>query len=163
MDKIPNKTKILAGIHTEWELLERLVNPLSEEQMLTPGVEGQWSVGDILAHISAWEKFLLDRISAALTGSPLQYPPILNWDDVHAFNAHIFTENQGRPLSSVILEFRSLYHGVLTVLEALDDEALSRPLPWDWSQENLTVWQIVIANTSDHYQEHRQSIEKWLA
>jgi hypothetical protein len=163
MDDIPSKAKILADIHTEWELLERLLNSLSEEQMLVPGVEGQWSVGDILAHISAWEKVLLDRLSAVLTASPLQYPVILNWDDVHAHNARIFNENQGRPLSSVILEFRNLYRGVLTVVEALDEEALLRPIPWDWPQEHLTVWQIIVANTSDHYQEHRQSIEKWLS
>lgn len=149
-------------MQSEWALLERLLNRLSEEQMLTPGVEGQWSVCDTLAHLSAWEKVLLDRLGAVLTGAPLQYPVTMNWDDVHAYNARIYAENQGRPLSSVILEFRSLYHGVLTVLEALDESMLSRPVPWDWPQEHLLVWQIVVANTSEHYQEHRQAIEKWL-
>jgi len=121
MTDIPTKDELIAEIRREWLLLETLLNSLSEDQMTTPDVEGPWSVKDMLAHLSAWEKVLLDRLGAALSGGTAQYPPILSEDDVHRFNAQAYTDNQDRTLSAVLQEFRSLYTGVLTVVEALPD------------------------------------------
>lgn len=161
MEGPPSKTKILDDIRSEWLLLGQTLNRLSEEQVLTPGVTGKWSVKDILAHIVAWEKVLMDRIEGVLTGQSLKYPPIMNNDDVDLFNKLAFLENRERPLSAVQLEFRNLYSGLLSVLEALDEAILTRPVPWDWASEDLRLWHIIIANTSDHYQEHRLEIEKF--
>lgn len=152
---------MLTDIQTEWVLFEQALNGLSDEQMLMPGVTGHWSVKDDLAHICAWEKVLLDRINGVLTGQPLQYPPIMNNEDLELFNSHTYTENRERSLPSVLLEFRSLYTGLLTVLEALDEEALTRPVPWDWASDDLRLWHIIIANTSDHYREHRLEVEQF--
>jgi hypothetical protein len=162
MEESPSKIQILADMQAEWLLLEQTLHRLSEEQMLAPGVTGHWSVKDDLAHINAWEKVLLDRIEGLLTGQPLKYPPILNNDDVDLFNNRTYLENRERSLASVQLEFRSLYNGLLTVLEALDEATLTRPVPWDWASDDLRLWHIIIANTSDHYREHRLEIERAL-
>jgi len=162
MTEIPTKSELIAEIRREWTLLETLLNSLSEEQMTTPDVEGPWSVKDMLAHLSAWEKVLLDRLGAALSRGTAQYPPILSEDDVHRFNARVYTENQDRSLSAVLQEFRNLYTGVLTVVEALGESFLTHPMPLDYPLDNLIAWQIIRANTSDHYQEHRLAVEAWL-
>jgi hypothetical protein len=81
---------------------------------------------------------------------------------VHRCNAQVYAESQGRSVAAVLLEFRSLYTGVLTVLEALDDTFLTHPMPLDYPLDNLIAWQIIRANTSDHYQEHRLALEAWL-
>lgn len=150
-------------MQSEWLLLEQTLNRLSEEQMLAPGVTGKWSVKDDLAHINAWEKVLLDRMECVMTGQPVKYPPIMNNDDVELFNSRVYLENCERSLSSVQLEFRSLYSGLLTMLEALDEAALTRPIPWDWASDDLRLWHIIVANTSDHYREHRLEMEKFFA
>ncbi len=162
MAEIPTKDELIAEIRREWLLLETLLNSLTEAQMTTPNVEGSWSVKDMLAHLSAWEKVLLDRLGAALSRGTAQYPPILSEDDVHRFNARAYTENQDRSLSAVLQEFRSLYTGVLTVVEALGETFLTHPMPLDYPLDNLIAWQIIRANTSDHYQEHRLALEAWL-
>jgi hypothetical protein len=82
---------------------------------------------------------------------------------VDRFNHNAFLENRERPLPAVQLEFRATYQGLLTMLEALDEAVLTRPVPWDWASEDLRLWHIIIANTSDHYQEHRLEIEKALS
>ena len=162
MTEIPTKAELLAEIRREWLLFETLLNGLSEAQSTTPGVEGPWSVKDMLAHLSAWEKVLLDRLGAALSGKPGQYPPVLSDDDVHRFNAQVYAESQGRSLPAVLQEFRSLYTGVLTTVEALGESFLTHPMPLDYPLDNLIAWQIIRANTSDHYQEHRLALEAWL-
>ena len=159
MANIPTKAELIAEIHLEWGRLETVLNSLSEAQMTAQGTLGPWSVKDMLAHISYWEKLLLDRLGAALSGKAGQYPPILSEEDVHRVNAQVFAESQGRPFSAVLLEFRNLYTGVLTVVEALDEDFLTHPMPLDYPLDNLIAWEIIRANTSDHYQEHRLALE----
>ena len=162
MNKIPSKTDLLTEIRIEWDKLNALVGGLSETQLTTPDLHGGWSVKDTLAHISAWEKVLLDRLGETLNGQPGHYPPVLSDADVDRVNAQFFTESQRLPLEAVLLEFRDLYTGVLTLVEALDETLLTRPMPIDYPQDDLHVWEIIRANTSDHYLEHRQAIETWL-
>ena len=95
-----------------------------------------------------------------MTGQAGRYPPILSEEDVHVFNASVYAENRERPLSEVRLEFRSLYNGILAVLEALDEEMLTQPAPFDWADERLTVRDIICANTCWHYKEHREEMER---
>ncbi len=162
MAEIPTKAELIAEIRREWILLETLLNGLTEAQMTEPDVQGPWSVKDMLAHLSYWEKVLLDRLGSALSRQSGQYPPVLSEDDVHRFNAQVYAESQGRSLPAVRLEFRSLYTGVLTTVEALDETFLTHPMPLDYPLDNLIAWEIIRANTSDHYQEHRLALEAWL-
>jgi hypothetical protein len=122
--------------------------------MITPGVQDEWSVKDILVHLSAWEKYLLDRLGYVMTGQLPRYPIMTSWDDVHRFNAQVYEENKGRPITSVVIEFRSLYRGVMTVLEALDEEMLNEPFTYDFPDDSLTLQQLIRSNTYEHYREH---------
>lgn len=128
--------------------------------MLTPGVQGEWSVKDILVHLSAWEKYLLDRLGYVMTGQPPQYPVMTSWDDVHRFNAQVYEENQDRPLTSVVIEFRSLYRGAMTVLEALDDELLKKPFTYDFPDDTLSLLQLIRTIMCEHYREHCIAIQQ---
>ena len=160
MNEISIKTELLAELDQEWANIERICAGLSEAEMVAPGVEGEWSVKDILCHLSAWEKYLLDRLGYVLTGQPALYPVMTSWDDVHRFNAQVYADNKDRPLTSVVIEFRNLYRGVMTVLEALSDDQLNRPYSYDFSDDALTLLKLIRANTCEHYHEHCIAIEK---
>jgi len=154
MSETPIRSELLAEVKHEWANIERACAGLSEAEMLALGAEGEWSVKDILSHLSAWEKYLLDRLGMVMTGQSPRYPVMTSWDDVHRFNAQVFADNKDRPLSSVILEFRSLYQGVMTVLEALSDDLLNQPYSYDFPDDGINLVQLIRANTSEHYREH---------
>lgn len=160
MSEAISKSELLAKFDQEWANIERICAGLSEAEMIAPGVQGEWSVKDILVHLSAWEKYLLDRLGYVMTGQLPQYPAMASWDDVHHFNALVYEENKGRPLTSVIIEFRSLYRGVMTVIEALDEEMLNKTFTYDFPNDALTVLQLIWSNTYEHYQEHFIAIDK---
>lgn len=160
MDGISAKKELLSEIEREWAVVERVYAGFSDEALIAPGVQGDWSFKDILVHLSAWEKYLLDRLGYVMSNQPPQYPSMSSWDDVHRFNAQVYAANQGRPLNSVILEFRSLYHGVMTVLEALDDWVLGQHFTYDFPDDGLTVLMLIRANTVDHYREHFIALEE---
>ncbi len=160
MDENPTKKELLSDIEREWAHIERLCFGMSEQEMLTSPAEGEWSPKDTLCHISAWEKYLLDRLAFVLSGQQPHYPQMFTWDDVHRFNAQVFIENKDRPLNSVIIEFRSLYRGVMTVLEAMSDAQLNQSYSYDFPDDKLTVLRLVRGNTSVHYREHCEAMEK---
>jgi hypothetical protein len=154
------RSDLLAEFEQEWEGIERLCANLSQEDIITSQGEGEWSLKDILCHISAWEKYLLDRLGMVMTGQAPRYPAMRSWDDVHCFNAQVYEENKDRSLNSAMLEFRNLYQGVRTVLEALTDEQLLKPYSYDFPDDQLNLLRLIRANTCGHYREHRIAIEK---
>ncbi len=154
------KNQLLTELEQEWANIERHCAGLSETEMLSPGAQGDWSVKDILVHLSAWEKYLLDRLGYVMTGQHPLYPAMTSWDDVHRFNARVYEDNKDRPLPSVVIEFRSLYRGVMTVLEALDEEYLTKPYSYDFPDDGLNLLQLIRANTSEHFREHCNAISK---
>jgi hypothetical protein len=153
------KKELIAECDKEWAHVERICAGLREADMLTP-VQGEWSVKDILCHISAWEKYLLDRLGYVLSGQKPLYPVMINWDDVHRFNAQVYAENKDRPLNSAILEFCTLYKGLMTVLEAMNDAQLSQPYDYDFPDDRISLVQLIRANTFEHYREHCAELEK---
>ena len=53
--KIMTRHDLLDQITSERGFLEETLARLTHAQMLLPGVVGEWSVKDALAHISTWE------------------------------------------------------------------------------------------------------------
>ena len=160
MSETTVKSELLAELDRAWAHVERICASMSGEEMQTPGVEGEWSVKDILCHISAWEKYLLDRLGYVMTGQTPIYPVMASMDDVHHFNAQVYAENKGRPLTSAIIEFRNLYQGVMTVLSALSEEQLGHSYTYDFPDDHLNLFQLIRANTYEHYREHCHAIER---
>ena len=50
-----NREQLLKKIDTPWAALRASYAGLNEAQLAQPGVTGDWSVIDILAHVAAWE------------------------------------------------------------------------------------------------------------
>jgi hypothetical protein len=156
-----NKAALLDTIQNERARLESLLEGLTETQMIELGVEGDWSIKDILAHIAAWERLAMDRIHAAQTGSDLKYPLIAGDDFVDQFNAQTYEAHKDQPLSEVQDEFHSTHRDFLAQIEALAEEKLPQKLNFDWSGK-LTHQVMISANTHWHYPDHAAAIEKWL-
>jgi hypothetical protein len=157
----PTKSDLIDVINTERENLENLFAPLTADQKSKPGVEAAWSIKDIMAHIAAWERLAYDRIHAAISGDPLTFPIIKGDADVDKFNAEVYESNKDLPLAKVASEFRISHLDFLSQIENLDEELLSKPLPFDWAGK-LTTQVVISANTHWHYLEHSAAIEKWL-
>jgi hypothetical protein len=160
--KNSTRAELMAELDREWASIERICFSLTEADMVAQPAAGEWSIKDSLVHLSAWEKYLLDRLSYVMTGMKPLYPVMTTWDDVHRFNAQVYEENKDRPLTSVVIEFRSLYRGVMTVLDALSDEQLKQAYSYDFPDDSLTLLQLIWANTCEHYREHCSAMEKYI-
>jgi uncharacterized protein (TIGR03083 family) len=158
-DQIENITKpeLLDQIRAERQRLEEVLAALTPNQMLQAGASGKWTVKDVLAHISVWERRMLSWIRSHLRGESPEVP--LPWD-VERMNAETYAQVKDKPLAEVLEEFHQSYRDALALAESLSEEQLKTIYINTWPMAPL--WLGVAANTNWHYKEHRESIEAWL-
>jgi uncharacterized damage-inducible protein DinB len=146
MENSGRKAQLLDEIRRMHGELEAAIAPLTEAQMTQPGVNGEWSVKDTLAHITWWEGHMLRTLR---TGHEELGPDILTEQK----NAEVFAANRDRPLAEARAEFEASYQEVLAALEGWPAEALAQ----DETYEEIG-W-----DTFKHYPEHTAAIRDWLA
>ena len=156
------KPKLLANIRAQRERFEAMLAEVDEALMTQPGVVGEWSVKDILAHIAVWEGRMVGWLEQILRGEvPEALAPGQTWDNLDQLNEQTYLENRDRPLEEVLAEFEASFRRAWDGVEAVPEDALLDPDRYPW-REGEPVWHIVAANTFWHYPEHGASIRAWL-
>jgi len=158
-DNIENLTKIelLQRIRDERRALEKILASLTHAQMLLPGVDGEWSVKDALAHISTWERWMIRWTTSLVRGEKPDTPE--PWD-IEKMNAGTYARVKDKPLAEVLEEFRLSYWDSLALAESLSEKQLQTIYADTWPMGPL--WSGIAANTNGHYKEHRTDIQKWI-
>jgi len=153
-----DKAELMERIHREWDALERSIAGLSDAQMSAPDAGG-WSAKDNLAHLTAWEQFMLRR---HVQGGPAH--EAMQVDEAtmaqageDGLNDIIFRRNRDRPVSEVLADARRSHQQVLDTLEQMSYADLTKPRVFDDAQARpLIGW--VIGDTYEHYREHGANI-----
>lgn len=156
------KQELLEAIQIEWQSLLSTLEPLSETQMLETGVEEGWDVKDILAHLTAWESRMVIWIDVSLKGDVPDRPaPGEPWDDIDRINQQIYVQNKDVPISEVLEKFHHTHTNANQKVASLTEQDLFDPGRFAWRKGD-PLWHMVADNTSWHYKEHNESIQKWL-
>lgn len=157
-----SKQKILELILEEREALETVLARMSQDQMLRPGVTGDWSTKDIIAHLAVWEGKTVQWLEESLRGETPDRPaPGESWDDIDGENEQFYAENRDRTLAEVLATFQDGQQRALEMVESMSEEDLLDPHRFEWRKGD-PMWHLVAANTWEHYREHRETIENWL-
>ena len=158
-----DKAQLLMDIRVERERLEQVLEGIDSSAMVEPGIMGQWSAKDVLVHIAFWEATFRGWIDFAARGVTPEMPVSGGtWEDIDLLNDRVYQEGRDRPLADVRDEFAASYLPTLALVEATDESVLLDPERNPLGPRE-PLWQYVAANTSDHYREHRESLESWLA
>jgi hypothetical protein len=156
-DGIITRDILFSQIRIERGLLEETLSLLTHKQMLVPGVDGDWSVKDALAHISTWERWMICWTNSLLVGDKPDTPE--QWD-IDLMNSRTYQLVKELPLAKILEEFHLSYLDSLFLIHNLSDEQLFTVYPDTWPLGPL--WTGIAANTIWHYKDHRIDITKWL-
>jgi len=161
------REKFLEMMKTERERWEKLVAMLEDEQMVEPGLEGKWSALDIVAHVTAYERWLVTWLIAAAENH-LPDPSPMDESDVESRNAWIYEQNKGRPVHEVWKESQDVFVALVQQIEALDERDLWDPKRTNWFvkpywKESIPLWQCIAGDSYEHYHQHMPAIRKRLA
>jgi hypothetical protein len=155
------RSKLNSEIAAEREILETILGKLSEADMTATALDGGWSVKDILAHIVDWERRMVTWIEESLEGDGPDLSPDWTTDALDQMNEQIYQANKDRPLGEVISDFEQSYQQSLRAVERLTDQDLLDANRFAW-REGHPMWILIQENTSAHYREHHEMIERWL-
>lgn len=157
MDTRMDKAIFLETLRTKRVEWEALLDEVGEERMTQPGVEGEWSIKDIIAHVAWSEREMVGVFATrALVGSDLWS---LSTDER---NAVVFEQNRHRSLQDVLAEEQQVYAQLLEGAQTLSDEDLNDPQRFKEMLPAWIPWQIFAGNSFKHYDEHIRSIRVWL-
>jgi len=159
---IPEKSDLISTIQQARQELERLLSEIPEEDMRKPGVSGDWSIKDLLAHLTAWQDFTMYRLRYAEEGTLPPIPPLVSEDDFDKQNEKYFSQHQDTSLADVLINFRNTHQKMLAYIHQMDESFLNSKLPEEWFGGGSVI-RLIMANTSWHDIEHLASIEKWLS
>lgn len=157
-----SKAELMASIEREWKSLMDVVAKLDFTQMTAPDAGG-WSPKDNLAHLMEWMKVLMGyhldrRPSHEVLGVSEEVTK--GWD-MEIINPVLFERNRNRPLQDVLAELKGVYAELLNKLGSMTYEELLKPRHADDSEKRpVLLW--VLGDSTDHFAEHRATIEKML-
>ncbi len=163
----PQLLATLAAGRAQWAaLLAGAFAAAGAAGMQESGAENEWSVKDIVIHVTFYERWLDKALRAALAGRPYT-PTDLDELPIDTRNARIFAENRARDLDETLAAERLAYERLVESVERLPESDLLDPARgpqllapfWD----DQTIWQSVAGETYEHYDEHMPSIRAWLA
>jgi hypothetical protein len=142
-----------------------LLDQIGEARMDQPGVAGHWSIKDIVAHLTGWNRKLVASLQAAQHNEPEPPPPwpahLQTEDEI---NAWIYESNHGRSVREVLDETHHVFQQLLAVIEGLpDDVRIERIEP-----AYYLVWvddkRFLAGEFFDHFRDdHEPDIRAWLA
>ena len=164
MQEPQTKVEMLQWVNDEWEALNDWLARIPPAERERPGVEGgDWSIKDLMAHVTAWEKLMVQWLLEAARGETPQRPvPGLTWDDLDLLNQRIYDQNHDRPLVDVEADYHAFHQTALETVLPLSEEELFTAGRYDWMNDR-PLWYVVAGNMWNHYQEHREGLETWLA
>jgi hypothetical protein len=167
---LPDKATLLARLETARADWERLLVEVGLPRMSTPGVEGDWSVKDIMAHVAAYERWTAAHVAAATRDEPAtrielygtnDVPPGVDSFDTHERNAAIAAWYRDTPLAEVSVMAQQSFTALMDAIQAAPEELLSSPQALDWLG-GTALTELIIDNSYRHYDHHAPTIRAWV-
>ena len=148
---------LLDRIHKDREALAALWGGLTEEQMVRrPGPQEDWSVKDLIAHITWWESFILARVTDLINGAKSE--PAAPQD---VLNKRAYEQSRDSPLAEVLAAFGANWPQLEALISSLDDEQLNTPAYYR-TYDGVALLQILGAGTISHYPSHMTDLRAYV-
>jgi hypothetical protein len=146
-----DRQQLLKRLDKAWADLNESYAGLSDSKMTEPGVMGEWSVKDILAHVTTWEEEALKYLPLIIQGGKTpRYST--QYGGVDAFNARMSEQKRELTLTEVLRQLHEVHDRLVKYAETVSTEQY---LPGTRFRHRIRM------DTYGHYPAHAQAIRKW--
>jgi hypothetical protein len=146
-----NKQQFIQKLESAWSAFESSYAGLPDSNLSQPGVVDDWSVKDILAHITTWEQEALKYLPVILAGSrPPRYST--QYGGLDAFNALMTDRKRELPLAEVRRQLAETHTQLVAYIQAAPEDQFEQPTPF---RHRLRL------ETTSHYNLHARMILDW--
>ena len=145
--------RLIDKVDTAWNEFHASDAGISDEELLIPGVTGEWSIRDLIAHVTWWDTEALKHLPIVLEGgTPPRYS--VTYGGIDAFNAMKTEEKRGLSLDEVRREAEETHRRLLEYLRGVPPERL---------KGNSRFTHRLRLDTYGHYPIHTADIRRWRA
>jgi len=138
----------------EWN---RLFKQIPLKKMTQPGSSGEWSIKDVLAHLTWYEQEMVDMMrTRALAGSPLWETPL------NERNALIHAQIEALPIEEVLHKNQEIHAEAWRLAQQLTEDDLNDPSYFKDMPVGDHPWQYIVSNTYEHYRDHLLDLRRVL-
>jgi Protein of unknown function (DUF1706) len=146
-----NRQQLLTQLDTAWTAFKESYAGLSDPQLTEPGVTGDWSVKDIIAHVMWWEEEALKHLPVIITGGrPPRYS--LQYGGIDAFNAQMTEQTRDLSLSDVLKQSDETHRRLIDYILSVPEAQFTRETRF---RRRLRL------DTYSHYPKHAKAIRAW--
>ena len=145
------REKILDAVGNAWRDLGGALASVPETRIEEPGVVVQWSVRDLIGHVTTWEQEAIQALRRHLSNGDVK--ALVTWTDVDGLNAGESARKRALSLARLRREFEESHSDLIALLSAFPEDKLA-------SKE---VESRIRIDTYEHYAEHTGHIRDWLS
>jgi hypothetical protein len=138
---------------------DALVNQIPRSKMALSGASGEWSVKDIVAHVTSYDRWL--GLALALRG---QKPPD-HWvqdTPLAEFNRKLFDENRDLPLDQVLEDSRRVWAEILEAARAQSETYLFTEQSVPGVPYRFKPSEVLKSESYGHYLDHVPGLKAWI-
>ncbi len=149
--------ELIAALTESRQRLEAALAGLSVAQLTQPGAMDDWTVKDLLSHLTAWEAETVTHIARSKRGLKPRGLPQTD-AAVDQMNDKLYRENRDRPLDRVLADWRGVRKQMIRQAEALTEKDLGATPAW---LKGRSLLAFILEDTIEHEAEHLPQIEAW--
>ena len=128
-------------------------------------MNGDWSIKDLVAHLTGWNRWLVARMQSAGRGEPEPHPTWpahLQTDD--EINAWIYESNHRRSVREVLDESHQVFQKLFAVMEGLPEDVRIEFIKPKFHLVWLGGQRSPVGEFFDHFHDdHEPDVRAWLA
>jgi uncharacterized protein DUF1706 len=161
-----SKSLLLDTMQAERQEWEETLFAIGEERMLRPGLEGDWSARDVVAHATAYERWLLEWLEAMARGEAPR-PSVLDDTDMRRRDQAAHKLTLAFPLDLVLGDSWLTFERLSLVVERLperdlaDAERAPQFVRQHWGA-GTSLGEAIASLTYEHYREHLPAMRAWV-
>jgi hypothetical protein len=146
-----DRSQLLKRVDKAWKAFKASYAGLSDEKLMQPDVTGDWSVKDIIAHVTCWEEEALTNLPIILAGEkPPKYSD--KYGGIDSFNAQMTAQAHKLSLSEVLQRQEETHRRLIEFIQRAPEDQITTETRF---RRRLRL------DTYRHYPEHTEAIWKW--
>lgn len=148
---MPDKLQLFARLDATRAETESILASVDPERVIY--IDGEWTVKDLIGHLSAWEQAAVTSLQAYAEGEEAKLPDQMSEDDYNHLNV---ARRKNFPVEKILLEWKETRDWLKQVLEEMPPDRLPGKMTYPWGEQGSVTG--LVDAMIDHELEHRQDI-----
>jgi uncharacterized damage-inducible protein DinB len=151
-----DKAEIFERLNQCRQALLETLEKIPKDELINELVEGQWTIKEIICHLTAWELTVLEPLSGFVQIN--EFKPALI-EDHDLWNAEQTASREAMDIQQVLDELEATRELLISEASLLSVEQWDQVLPAPWGGQGCIA--NLLSGLAWHENEHLQTIQLW--